>query len=252
MVKIDDLTVQSFLKLLTQEQKDRVFEILNEKHKTMTVVSVRTRYNGHDTSILAQYKYSTYEDLAQQIINDKDNYEQDGIGSIFCNNCANTDKKNLCKCCNDCNLLNWECECKCDCEEYKVNLDGMNRPNKKYENKYYGYERILAYNQDLHHRWKYYTFENERTTNHIKVLLDDKMDFDTVPNYISKNLLDSIYGEVGYEKLIDDLLSSTGYCPSQYNDVQYCIITLNDKDFYSTFGNFDGHEFIVNTNSTKN
>jgi len=233
MSDIDDLTVKSFLKLLTNDQKNRVHEILNSEINTAKLYFVVTKHDyesyksnktlyhyycasdpdvkyDYYTKKLAQYKYRTKDDLAQQIINDRRHYGL--INIVFCLKCKDAtlyETDYLCACKGYCVDYGEDCNCKCNCANCTVNRNDMTNLDADID-----YDNVLfGYNSPLYNIWSKIKFNSMKTNKIINSLCCALSDFEKdyfieiVDIFVNRELLDSIYKEIGYDKLIDHLIS---------------------------------------------
>jgi len=245
MDKIDDLTILSYLKLLTQKQKDKVIERLTGGTKVATIFLLHDLYDGYfSKDIYNQYKFSTKKDLAHKIINDHRNYQNNSINLISCDGDECCYCENCC-CDFDCNkttgINKYDCRCDCSCKDKLTNY--IDKKNPYYSYDHYEFIRLFSYTSPLCKLWITYPFKNELINTNLQFLQDLIEDDESHPyskseisSHINKYLVDNIYKELGYATLIDHIVSieeeEIDHCFGNRPDY-YFKLSLTQKDTIS-------------------
>jgi len=204
-----------------REQRREIYNILKKEFNTAYFYiknwRVRRNSNNEKKFMLGSYEYTNKEDLAKQIINDSQYYTRKG--------------------------------------------DFIKLVQKQF----------FIHNEELYKIWSKYNFKDENINRTVQILVNafaskgkkhyltdvTKLKFNFVEllhwndgnnctafiefyrKTVTKKFVNQIYQEIGYDKLIDHLLSfkdnrfNWGRC-GQYFEEQYLYLALNHEEFYGT------------------
>jgi len=141
----------------------------------------------------------------------------------------------------------YKCKCDCKCAIDKIDENKFNFDNGIFENDYIN---LFYHNYALYEMWLTYEFTNNntvRTLQPMKGYLEENILFDEDCDCcINRKLINDIYKEIGYGKLIDHLLimsqnalgKSAVSKNEKFRDKSFIVISLSNKHFRKIFQDY--------------